>query len=156
MLTRRDLFVALLSIALTLCIVAAAQKTPVQHSTVFDWNSFQAKPTEVGSVRSVFRGPTPTLDEMEIHITTLNPDQSPHPPHRHPNEELIIIREGNVETLSNGEWKKAGPGSIIFNASNELHGLKNIGTTPAIYHVINWRTDATPKSSSAAQNGNTP
>ncbi len=66
---------------------------------------------------------------------------------RHVNEELIIIREGNCETLSNGNWVKVGPGSVVFNASNSLHGFRNIGTTPATYHVINWspNKDAPPK-----------
>ena len=68
----------------------------------------------------------------------MNPGQTSHPPHQHPNEELIIIREGTVETLSLGEWKRVGPGSIIFNASNELHGIRNVGTGPATYHVVNW------------------
>jgi quercetin dioxygenase-like cupin family protein len=146
MITRRDIKVALIAIFATLCIVAVAGQTPVLHSEVFDWNSFVAKPTNVGSVRPIFRGPTATLEELEMHVTTLNPGDTSHVPHRHPNEELVIIKEGNVETLSNGVWKKAGPGSIIFNASNELHGLKNVGTTPATYHVINWKTDLTPKS----------
>jgi quercetin dioxygenase-like cupin family protein len=63
---------------------------------------------------------------------------SPHPPHQHVNEELIIIREGQCETLSNGKWVPCGPGSVVFNASNILHGFKNVGTTQAAYHVINW------------------
>jgi XRE family transcriptional regulator, regulator of sulfur utilization len=146
MISCRDIKVALIAIFATLCIVAVVAETPVQHSTVFDWNSLVAKPNNVGAVRTVFRGPTPTLQELEMHITTLNPGETSHPPHKHPNEELIIIREGNVETLSNGEWKKLGSGSIIFNASNEMHALKNVGTTPATYHVINWKTDLTPKS----------
>src|SRR5215813_9361872 len=100
MITRRDLVVALLAVAVTLCVISVAQKPPVQHSTVFDWNSFEAKPNNYGSVRSVFRGATPTLEELEIHITTLNPGQTSHAPHTHPNEEMIIIREGTVETLS--------------------------------------------------------
>jgi quercetin dioxygenase-like cupin family protein len=62
-----------------------------------------------------------------------------HPPHTHPNEELVIIREGQVETLSGGVWKKVGPGGVIFNASNSPHALRNIGTTNAVYHVINWK-----------------
>ena len=93
---------------------------------------------------SFFSTPTATLENLEVHVTTLNPGQMPHPPHRHPNEEMLIIDQGTVETLSAGVWKTVGPGSVIFNGSNQLHGLKNIGTTPAIYHVINFKTAATP------------
>jgi uncharacterized cupin superfamily protein len=107
-------------------------------SSVYDWNTIPVTKTNVGEVRSFFRGPTATLDELELHVTTLNPGMASHPPHKHPNEELIIIREGTVETLSNGVWKRVGPGSVIFNASNQLHSLRNVGTVPATYHVINW------------------
>jgi quercetin dioxygenase-like cupin family protein len=116
----------------------------VMHSMVFDWNTFTAKPTKVGSVRSVVSSPTATLENLEIHVTTLNPGQMPHPPHRHPNEELVLIDQGTVEAFNNGTWKRVGPGSIIFNGSNEAHGLRNVGTTPAQYHVINVKTAATP------------
>jgi quercetin dioxygenase-like cupin family protein len=116
----------------------------VMHSTVFDWNTFTDKPTKVGSVRSVVSSPTATLENLEIHVTTLNPGQMPHPPHRHPNEELVLIDQGTVEAFNNGVWKRVGPGSIIFNGSNEVHGLRNVGTTPAQYHVINVKTAATP------------
>ena len=68
----------------------------------------QAKRT--GSVRTVCSTPTATLENLEMHITTLKPGMSPHPPHKHPNEELIIIRQGTVETLSNGDLDSRGPG----------------------------------------------
>ena len=139
MITRRDVKVALTAVLATICLMTVADQLPVQHSTVFDWTTFVAKPNKVGSTMAVFRGPTVTLAELEMHVTTLNPGETSHAPHTHPNEELVIIKEGTVETLSNGVWKRCGPGSIIFNASNELHGLKNVGTTPATYHVINWK-----------------
>lgn len=145
MITRRDILVAMIGAALTAGAFALADQTPVMGSAVFDWNSIPAKPTDVGSVRSFFKARTATLDELEMHVTTLEPGKSPHPPHRHPNEELIIIRQGTVETLSNGVWRRAGPGSVIFNASNQLHGLRNVGTDEAIYHVINWKSAATPE-----------
>jgi XRE family transcriptional regulator, regulator of sulfur utilization len=146
MITRRDLVVAFIAISATLCIVAVAdQKAPVMQSAAFDWNSISVKQTAVGSTRSFFKAPTATLDELELHVTTLNPGQTSHAPHQHPNEELVIIREGTVEALVQGEWKKLGPGSVIFNASNQLHGLKNVGDTPATYHVINWTSATTPK-----------
>lgn len=145
------LFAALIAaIATTLAFglaffsTAVRADTHVMHSTVFDWNTFTAKPTAVGSVRSVVSSPTATLENLEIHITTLNPGQMPHPPHRHPNEELVIVDQGTVEAFNNGVWKRVGPGSIIFNGSNEVHGLRNVGATPALYHVINVKTAATP------------
>ena len=140
MITRRNLMVALAA-------SGAPTQTPVLGSSAFDWNAIPAKETKVGSVRSFCKAPTATLEELELHVTTLNPGQEPHPPHRHPNEELVILREGTVEALVNGDWKRLGPGSVIFNASNHLHGLRNVGTVPAIYHVINWTTAATPKPS---------
>ena len=119
----------------------AAQKQ-VQRSTVFDWSKLEAKTTQTGTRRDVMRAPTQTLDELEIHITTLNAGQVSHPPHQHVEEELLIVREGTVETLQNGKASRLGPGSVIFHSSNDLHNIRNVGETPATYHVINWR--ATP------------
>ncbi len=111
---------------------------------VFDWNAMAVTRTDTGEVRPIVRRPTATLRELEMHVTTLNPGLASHPPHKHPNEELVIIDQGTVETLSNGEWHRIGPGSIIFNASNSPHALRNVSAAPARYHVVNWSTVATP------------
>jgi len=141
MLTRRDIAVALIAACATVGVVAFAQsEKPMMRSSAFDWNSMEAKPTKVGASRKVFQAPTPTLDELECHITTLNPGESPHPPHKHPDEELIIVKEGTVESTLNGKTYQLGPGSVIFQASNEMHGIRNVGKTPATYHVIKWNT----------------
>ncbi|HEY1262753.1 MAG TPA: cupin domain-containing protein [Terriglobales bacterium] len=138
--------VACIAAGLTLAVVGLAEKrAPVMQSAIFEWNSVPVKSTNVGSARDFFEAPTPTLESLEIHATTLNPGQTSHAPHRRPNEELVIVKEGTIEALVNGEWKKAGPGSVVFNASNQLHGLRNAGDTPATYHVINWRSATTPK-----------
>lgn len=143
MLTRRDLIVAAMAASLTLAVVAAARVSAapdVMSSTVFDWNNLAATPNKTGAVRRVVQRPTATLDELEIHITTLNPGETPHAPHQHPDEELLIVKEGTVESLNNGELKRLGPGSIIFQAANQLHAIKNVGTVPATYHVIKWNS----------------
>jgi quercetin dioxygenase-like cupin family protein len=148
MITRRDAFIALAAAAFTAACFALADQPAVMGSAVFDWNAVPAKPTEVGTVRSFFKARTATLDELEIHVTTLDPGKASHPPHKHPNEELVIVKQGTVEVLVNGEWKRVGPGSVIFNASNQLHGLRNVGADQAVYHVINWKSAATPASAS--------
>ena len=143
---KRDLAISLISVSATLCAVAAIDAAkPIIGESVYDWNSLKVQKTAIGETRSIVKGRTATLDELEMHVTTLNPGMASHPPHKHPNEELVILDSGTVETLVNGEWKRLGPGSVIFNASNVLHGLRNVGNTPAQYHVINWHTDKTPK-----------
>lgn len=141
MITRRDTSVALSAVCVTLCVAAAAgTQTSLMQSSIYDWTTIPAKQTEVGALRQLFRSPTATLDELECHVTTLKPGVSSHPPHKHPNEELVIVKEGTVEALVNGEMKRVGPGSVIFNASNQLHAVRNVGDGPATYHVINWTT----------------
>ena len=148
MITKRDLVVAAMvaPLAAAVALGAAFANSPpqVMPSTLVEWGSVAATPTDVGSVRQFFRAPTATLDELELHVTTLNPGVASHAPHQHPNEELVIIKEGTVEVLVNGKTLRAGPGSVVFNASNQLHALKNVGTTPATYHVINWKSPKTP------------
>jgi XRE family transcriptional regulator, regulator of sulfur utilization len=141
MITRRDGLVALLTLTVTLSVIGlASTDTPLMGSSIFDWNSIEAKPTKVGSTRKFFQAPTATLDELECHVTTLNPGETPHPPHKHPDEELIIVKEGTVESLVNGQIKRVGPGSVIFQASNQMHSIRNVGQTPATYHVIKWNS----------------
>jgi quercetin dioxygenase-like cupin family protein len=139
--TRRDLLVAFLAAVFTLAGVAILPaRAPVMSSSIFDWNSMKVEPTKIGSVRHVVQQATPTLDELEIHITTLNAGETPHPPHQHPDEELVIIKEGTVESLVNGQMKRVGPGSIIFQAANQMHSIRNVGDGPATYHVIKWNS----------------
>ena len=141
MITRRDLFVAGAAMLFTLSAVNSARtQNKVMGSSIFDWQSIEAKPTKIGATRRFFQAPTATLDELECHVTTLNPGETPHPPHQHPDEEIIIIKEGTVESLVNGQLKTVGPGSVIFQAANQSHSIRNVGKTSATYHVFKWNS----------------
>ena len=113
-------------------------------SRVIDWNTLTAVPTKVGERRDVFNAPTATLDNFECHITTLNPGEIPHPAHHHPDEELIVLKEGTLNVTISGRTQRVGPGAVIFFASNEVHGMKNVGTTRATYYVFRFVTPLTP------------
>jgi quercetin dioxygenase-like cupin family protein len=128
---------SLSSIATTL-----AQK-PIQRSTVFAWDT-ASTPNDWGAVRRVVRAPTPTLEELEIHVSTLDAGKSPHAPHKHEYEEILIVKEGTLETFQSGTKRRVGPGGIIFQASNELHNVTNVGTSPATYFVIEWTIPHAP------------
>jgi quercetin dioxygenase-like cupin family protein len=112
---------------------------PVLKTTSLSWDDVQAKPLRPnGRTRQLLQSKTATLDELEIHVTTLPPGQASHEPHKHPEEEVIIVKEGTVEAFLAGQKRVLGPGSVMFMASQELHAVKNVGTTPATYHVMQW------------------
>jgi quercetin dioxygenase-like cupin family protein len=128
-------------------MVAAAQTVapPAQPSvlgtTFVNWDSLTARGTPVGEQRAVFDNPTPTLEKLEVHVTTLLPGMESHPVHHHAWEEILLVKEGNVVVSINGRKQHAGPGAMIFFASNDPHNLVNAGDKPATYYVINFYTD---------------
>lgn len=141
---------------LTLCLAATVQieaqsvvvssyapptQSTVLATTFVDWDSLVPKSTPVGQIRHVFDNPTVAMDKLEVHITTLNPGMESHPVHRHPWEEILLVKEGDFEVSVNGHKQHAGPGAMVFLASDDPHNARNVGTKPATYYVINFVTD---------------
>ena len=140
--TRRDVWVAVLASVATASVAWAAQAPhqPRMPSGVFDWTKLKVDQTAVGERRAIFDSPSTLMDQVECHVTTVKAGLAPHAPHKHFEEELIIVKEGTLEvTLNETETTTIGPGSVIFAASNEMHGMKNVGDGPATYHVFKWR-----------------
>ncbi len=92
--------------------------------------------SDISTVRNAFDSPTLTLDGYSCHITTLNPGKEPHPPHQHPEEELLVIKEGTLEVMQMGVTNQVSAGGMVFCASNELHGWRNTSSAPVTYYVI--------------------
>jgi XRE family transcriptional regulator, regulator of sulfur utilization len=146
MIKPRDLAVAAIAASATLaCVSLAEEPKKVLDSIAWQWNDLAAKKTEVGERRDVVRQPTRTLEELEMHITTLNPHTASHPPHTHPNEEMVIVREGTLQAHVNGKEVVVTAGGVLFYASMQPHSVQNIGDTPATYYVINWSTEKSKK-----------
>ena len=139
MINRKELTYILVTTVVTTGIVLLAQTPkPVMGSSVFDWNKIEVKATKSGEKRQFFQSPTATLDELECHVTTLNKGETAHAPHQHPEEELIIVKEGTIEVVQAGVTNRVVPGSVIFHASNIIHGMRNVGDGVASYHVFKW------------------
>ena len=100
---------------------------------------FSELPTTNGNgaaFRPVLKGKLATGESLEVHETTLPPGGMPHPAHHHAHSEMWLIREGTVQLTINGASHVIGPGSVGFVHSNDEHGIKNVGTTPATYFVV--------------------
>jgi len=106
------------------------------NSAVLDWDRTAANPTPVGECRNFFDTATRTLARLECHATTLRAGERAHEPHRHADEEMIFVKEGELEITINDRTEKAAAGAVLFFASMDLHGMRNSGSGPACYYVL--------------------
>ena len=132
-LSRRN---ACLSLLLLSHASAWAAEMPALVSKAYRFEDLPVSKQDRAAYRSILEGRTHTGDYLEVHETVLEPDARPHPPHRHPGEELFLVSSGTLEATVAGKSTRLGPGSAFFVASNEEHGIRNIGLTPAQYFVI--------------------
>ena len=105
-------------------------------STTYPFSELPVKIANGAEIRPVLKGKLATGEPLEVHETTLPPGGMPHAPHHHVHSEMWLIREGTVQLTINGTSHVMGPGSVGFVHSNEEHGIKNVGTTPATYFVV--------------------
>ncbi len=137
-LTRRELFsvfpVALLPALLSVEDPSARQSS--LPSTMYTFENLSVRTANNVQFRDVLKGRLATGESLEVHETTLPPGDAPHPPHHHVHSEMWLIREGTVELAVSGKTYRLGPGSVGFVHSNDEHGIKNVGATPATYFVV--------------------
>lgn len=125
-------------VAATVFAQSADKPASALPSGVYTWESLPVEKTASGERRAVFDGFTATVDRLETHVTTIDAGKAAHAAHKHPDEELVYVREGVIEATINGQAKLAPAGSVIFYASNDLHGMRNAGDVPASYFVLRW------------------
>jgi mannose-6-phosphate isomerase-like protein (cupin superfamily) len=105
-------------------------------SAMYPFEKLPIRTPNNAQIRDVLKGKLATGESLEVHETTLPPGGAPHAAHHHVHSEMWLIREGTVELTVNGTSYHLGPGSVGFVHSNDEHGIKNVGTTPATYFVV--------------------
>ena len=97
----------------------------------FDFRAGTEK--EILSTRVLFQAQTDFLQGFHCHTSVLSPGQG-YEPHADDYDVLIIVLEGEVETLG----QRVGPYGVIYYAAGEPHGMRNPGTTAAKYIVFEF------------------
>jgi (S)-ureidoglycine aminohydrolase len=117
-----------------------AQKNDSILSGVYYWNKLEPIKEDTRVRRQVLEGKTFALEYFEIHASTLEPGKAPHPPHTHADqEELMIVKEGQVKITIARQSKILGPGSIAFAMPGDEHGIENAGSTTATYYILKYK-----------------
>ena len=89
--------------------------------------------------RRFFYGPENSGYNLEMHETVLGPGVETHPPHTHGHQEIIILVEGSVQVSMDGRTDTVEAGSVIFYEPDKAHNLRNTGTVPCRYYVVELR-----------------
>lgn len=89
----------------------------------------------------IMDGHTPYLSNLEVHITILEPGKSAHPPHKHAaTEELIIVKEGELQVTIAGKTKILGPGGVAMSMPGDLHETVNVSNKKTSYYLLKYTT----------------
>jgi quercetin dioxygenase-like cupin family protein len=104
-------------------------------SSVVKGSSLPSEGNSPGAKAKVsFNGPTGQLAALASGVCTLEPGSRPHPPHRHPEEELMIVGAGSGEIEVDGIVTQVGPGDMMYAEANVLHGITNTGSTVMTFY----------------------
>jgi quercetin dioxygenase-like cupin family protein len=86
-----------------------------------------------------FKGSTGDLATISCHASVLLSGRSPHPPHTHPEEELLLVLAGEVELeLPERGPTPLRPGELVFYPAGFPHTLRTTSVEPATYVMLKW------------------
>lgn len=105
-------------------------------SNVYLFDKLTLRHTDVVDYRAIVDGKTIDGCKFSVHESALSLGNEPHPPHHHNGEEMFLMIDGTLEVTINGKASKISKGSVAFIGSGDQHGIRNVGTTPAKYFVI--------------------
>ena len=134
---RRDIFkLAALSVAAAFPMNARVHGVP---NAVHDPESASLTQKPFGDERIFFDGRTTQLKALTAGSLMLHPGQEPHPPHQHPEEEIMLVTEVQGEILVEGVKHKVEPGAMMYCEGNQLRGVKNTSDEPFVFYFYKWQ-----------------
>lgn len=110
------------------------------EARIYSWADAPVNKKETMEQRSLLEGSSVAFKHIKIHATTVYPKQSPHPAHKHEEEEMIIVKEGELTVTIEGKAHALGTGSVALIMSGEEHGFENKGSTNATYYVMRYES----------------
>jgi mannose-6-phosphate isomerase-like protein (cupin superfamily) len=117
-----------------------AAQVPSQTVTLdqVDMKEFRYQDQPAGKIGLYVLGDTPASTQFVTGRFVLDPGKTPHAPHTHAEEEVMIVESGSGEIFCDGKTTKVGPGSVMFTTPNAPHGITNTGASPLVFYFVKW------------------
>jgi uncharacterized cupin superfamily protein len=95
--------------------------------------------------RHLFAGETPNLSRMNAHVSVLGAGHSPHPPHAHRQEEILIVLDWEAELViardedgAEARHERLRAGWFVYYPAFQFHTICNPGVAPITYLMFKW------------------
>ncbi|MFC2085704.1 phytanoyl-CoA dioxygenase family protein [Bacteroidota bacterium] len=86
------------------------------------------------------RGSSATLSSLTCHVSALSPGKSPHTPHEHNDEELLITLSGELDILDEdgSPIHRTRAGTVLYYPAHFKHTVLNSCSDVANYVMFKW------------------
>jgi quercetin dioxygenase-like cupin family protein len=91
-----------------------------------------------GEQRVYFDGSTEQLRALTVGSLALKAGMVPHPPHQHPEEEIMLITGGTGVITVETKSYEAGAGSMMYCSAQRMHGI-TAGPQGLTFYFYKWK-----------------
>ena len=146
----RNVWLAGLAIAASGCAQTEAESSQARDQAtmlgtqVLTAETAKTTEEEWGTFVEYFAGETHGVSDLLSGTATINPGLEIHPPHRHAEEEFLMVIAGEGEWTVGEETFPAKQGDMIYAAAWDTHGIKNTGDTPLTFVFWKWNSNGLP------------
>jgi mannose-6-phosphate isomerase-like protein (cupin superfamily) len=91
-----------------------------------------------GDQRTFWDGATGQLKSLTVGSIALKPGDEPHPPHQHPEEEILLITAGHGTIFVEGKTTAVQAGDLMYSAGNRLHGIRAAADSEMTFYYFKW------------------
>jgi quercetin dioxygenase-like cupin family protein len=107
-------------------------------SLVIDPTTAKLTHETYGDLAIYFDGSTEQLRELTVGNLVLKPGMVPHPPHQHPEEEIMLVTEGAGEITVEAKAYPVAAGSMMYCSGRRLHGI-TAGPHGLTFYFYKWK-----------------
>ena len=94
----------------------------------------------------IFNGSTCNLEHLTVHASVLSPGCCPHPPHAHPEEEILVVLHGEAVCVIPDSAEQSDPrtevlhsGEFVYYPAYQHHTIRNTSEHQIVYLMMKWR-----------------
>jgi mannose-6-phosphate isomerase-like protein (cupin superfamily) len=133
----RRAFLGASAAALPLVARFAPGEIGLLPSVVIDPVNAKLTHESYGDLRIYFDAPTGHLRALTVGSLVLNAGMVPHPPHQHPEEEIMLVTEGAGEITVEATAYPVRPGSMMYCSGQRMHGI-TAGPHGLTFYFYKW------------------